>query len=81
MKFPRKLYRETIWHILWVVLFAGPLAYYGLNVYTLGWACQWFWFRELWDQWHGRPLGREKIVDILEFEIGTAIVLAIYLYV
>lgn len=70
---------DQILHLAWTLVFILPLVLWP-SPYTALWAGQWFWPRELVDQWHGWPLGRGKIRDIISFEIAALILAGGYLY-
>lgn len=77
MRLPSYLKTQTadnILHFLWSVAFIGPLAAFP-NPVTAFWAGQWFWPRELVDQWAGWPLSSSKIKEIAVYEFAAMVLM------
>ena len=73
----KRLITDDIPHIIWTLAFILPVALMP-NALTVWWACQFYLPRELYDQWHGWPLGRGKIYDLIGWQVAAVLVTILY---
>lgn len=65
---------DHILHFLWTLLFIAPAVMWP-NPVTAFWAGQWFWPRELVDQWAEWPLSSSKVQEIAVYEFAAMVLM------
>ncbi len=73
-----RLFSDDIPHIIWLMVFILPIVL-SPSILTVWWACHFWLPREFYDQWHGWPLGRGKVLDIIGWEFGAVCITMVYI--